>query len=454
MAQFLTQSWLMNRRHVLRGLGVSLALPLLDCMKPLNAADINRPKRSVFIYLPNGVNTIDFQITQSGADYKFSKSLMPLEKFRDRVTPISGLYHPHGLGHHHNCSSIWLTGGKIGQSERNTISVDQLMAQVTAPQTRFSSLELSNQGHSLAYSSDGIQLPAQGNPSVVFRELFEEPQGGTAKQRRSLQRRGSVLDAILGEARALGDQLGTDDRGRLEQYLTSVREVEIRTQRADKWLDTPRPKIDPADQSRLNRDISLDRLGEYLRTMYDIIVLAFQTDLTRVATFSTGNEGTGPAVPEIGVKQDRHSLSHHNANPKLMQDLTASDTFNIQQFSYFLDRLSQVKDADGPLIDSTMALYGSGMAFGHSHGNANLPIILAGGGGLGLKHGRHIDFNAKAKPDGYTYDLENHAKHYAICHSPVNSKAHLSNLLLTMAQKMDVPTEKFADSNGTTSELT
>lgn len=454
MAQFLTQSWLMNRRHVLRGLGVSLALPLLDCMKPLNAADINRPKRSVFIYLPNGVNTIDFQITQSGADYKFSKSLMPLEKFRDRVTPISGLYHPHGLGHHHNCSSIWLTGGKIGQSERNTISVDQLMAQVTAPQTRFSSLELSNQGHSLAYSPDGIQLPAQGNPSVVFRELFEEPQGGTAKQRRSLQRRGSVLDAILGEARALGDQLGTDDRGRLEQYLTSVREVEIRTQRADKWLDTPRPKIDPADQSRLNRDISLDRLGEYLRTMYDIIVLAFQTDLTRVATFSTGNEGTGPAVPEIGVKQDRHSLSHHNANPKLMQDLTASDTFNIQQFAYFLDRLSQVKDADGPLIDSTMALYGSGMAFGHSHGNANLPIILAGGGGLGLKHGRHIDFNAKAKPDGYTYDLDNHAKHYAICHSPVNSKAHLSNLLLTMAQKMDVPTEKFADSNGTTSELT
>lgn len=453
MAQFLSQRWLMNRRHVLRGLGVSLALPLLDCMKPLFAAEGSRARRSVFIYLPNGVNTIDFQITQAGADYKFSKSLLPLEKHRTQITPISGLHHPHGLGHHHNCSSIWLTGGKIGQSERNTISVDQLMSQVTAPQTRFSSLELSNQGHSLAYSSDGIQLPAQGNPSVVFRELFEEPQGGIAKQRRSLQRRGSVLDAVLGEARTLGDQLGHEDRGRLEQYLTSVREVEIRTQRADKWLDTPRPKIDPADQSRLNRDISLDRLGEYLRTMYDMIVLAFQTDLTRVATFSTGNEGNGPAVPEIGVKQDRHSLSHHNANPKLMQDLTASDTFNIQQFSYFLDRLSQVKDADGPLIDSTMALYGSGMAFGHSHGNANLPIILAGGGGLGIKHGKHIDYNAPAKPEGYTYDLDTPARHYAICHSPVNSKAHLSNVLLTMAQKMEVPVEKFADSNGTVSDL-
>lgn len=454
MAHFLSQNWLLNRRHVLRGLGVSLALPLLDCMRPLLAAEsARRAKRSVFIYLPNGVNTIDFQITQAGSDYTFSKSLLPLEKHRAQITPISGLYHPHGLGHHHNCSSIWLTGGKIGQSERNTISVDQLMAQVTALQTRYSSLELSNQGHSLAYSADGIQLPAQGNPSVVFRELFEEPQGGIAKQRRGLQRRGSILDVILNDARKLGQELGREDHGRLEQYLTSVREVEIRTQRADKWLDTPRPKIDPADQARLNRDISLERLGEYLRTMYDIIVLAFQTDLTRVATFSTGNEGTGPAVPEIGIKQDRHSLSHHNANPKLMRDLTQSDTFNIQQFSYFLDRLRETKDADGPLLDSTMALYGSGMAFGHSHGNANLPIILAGGSQLGLKHGRHIDFNAKSSPDGYAYDLDHAVKHYAICHNPVNDRAHLSNVLLTMAQKMDVPTEKFADSLGTTAEL-
>lgn len=454
MARFLSQHWLLNRRHMLRGLGVSLALPLLDCMQPLGAAEPkSRAKRSVFIYLPNGVNTIDFQITQAGANYQLSKSLQPLEKHRANITPISGLYHPHGLGHHHNCSTIWLTGGKIGQSERNTISVDQLMTQVTAPQTRYSSMEISNQGQSLAYTADGIGLPAQASPGVVFRDMFTEPQGGTAKQRRGLRRRGSILDAILGDARTLGDRLGQDDRGRLEQYLTSVREVEIRTERADKWLDTPRPVVDPAVQSQLNRDISLDRLGEYLRTMYDIIVLAFQTDMTRVATFSTGNEGTGPAVPEIGIRQDRHSLSHHNANPKLMQDLTASDAFNIQQFSYFLDRLSQVKDADGPLLDSTMALYGSGMAFGHSHGNANLPLILAGGGGLGLKHGRHIDFNARSKPEGYTYDLDNHVKHYAICFNPVNEKAHLSNLLLTMAQKLDVRTDTFADSNGVISEI-
>ena len=447
MAHFLSQKWLLNRRHVLKGLGVSLALPLLDCMRPLRAAEAkSRAKRSVFIYLPNGVNTAEFQMPTSGPDYKLSKPLLPLEKHRQIITPISGLHHPHGLGQHHNCSTIWLTGGKIGPSERNTISVDQLMAQVTAPQTRFSSIELSNQGHSLAYSTDGIQLPAQANPSVVFRELFEEPQGGIAKQRRGLQRRGSILDAILDEANSLGGQLGQDDRGRLEQYLTSVREVEVRTERADKWLDTPRPKVDPADQSRLNRDISLERLGEYLRTMYDILVLAFQTDLTRVATFSTGNEGNGPAVPEIGVKQDRHSLSHHNGNPKLMQDLLDSDAFNIKQFGYFLDRLSEVQDADGPLIESTMALYGSGMAYGHSHGNASLPIILAGGTKLGLKHGQHVDFNLVKNFQGYE-------KHPGIFHSPVNSKAHFSNVLLTMAQKMDVPTEKFADSNGTVSEV-
>lgn len=136
-----------------------------------------------------------------------------------------------------------------------------------------------------------------------------------------------------------------------------------------------------------------------------------------------------------------------------MQDLTASDTFNIEQFSYFLGRLQEVRDPDGPLLDTTMALYGSGMAFGHSHGNANLPILLAGGSKLGLKHGRHIDYNAAGKPEGYTYDLEHPGKHYAICQRPVNEQARLSNLLLTMAQRMDVRVDRFADSNGTLSEI-
>jgi hypothetical protein len=181
--------------------------------------------------------------------------------------------------------------------------------------------------------------------------------------------------------------------------------------------------------------------------MYDLIVLAFQTDMTRVVTFNTGEEGLGPAVPEIGVKQDRHSLSHHNGNPDRMNELTQSDAFNFKQFSYFLDRLSEVQDAAGPLLDTTMALYGSGMAYGHSHGNASLPLILAGGSQLGLKHGQHVDFNT-------TRDFQGYDKHPGIYHKPVNDKALLSNLLLTMAQKMGVETEKFGDSLTTVSELT
>jgi len=443
------QTWLLSRRHFLRGVGVTLALPFLDCMRPLRAAAADsalKARRSVFIYLPNGVNTVEYQIKEAGAGYQLSAPLVSLEKHRASITPFSGLFHPNALGMHHNCRRNWLTGGKLGQADRNTISVDQLMAQVTAPVTRFSSLELSNQGGSMAWNADGIQLPSQSNPGVAFREMFEDPKGGIAKQRRGFERRGSILDAIVEEAESLNASLGREDRGRLEQYLTAVREVEIRTERSDKWLDTPRPKIEPAAVSRLNRDVSLQMLGDYLRTMYDLIVLAFQTDMTRVVTFNTGEEGQGPAVPEIGVKQNRHSLSHHNGNPDLMRQLAESDAFNVAQFSYFLDRLSEVQDADGSLIETTMALYGSGMAYGHSHGMASVPIILAGGRKLGLKHGQHIDFNRTKTFQGYD-------KHAGIYHKPVNDKAHLSNVLLTMAQKMDVKTEKFADSLGTVSEV-
>ncbi|MDB5335977.1 MAG: hypothetical protein JWN70_1596 [Planctomycetaceae bacterium] len=442
-------AWHLNRRHFLRGAGVTLALPLLDCMQPLMAAEgtaRQQVKRSVFIYLPNGVNTSEYQMATAGADYQLSKPLAALEKHKSVITPISGMHHPHGLGHHHNCRRIWLTGGKLGQTDRNSISIDQLMAQVTAVHTRFSSLELSNQGGSLAWTADGIQLPALFSPGVVFRELFEDPKGGITSQRQSLRRRGSILDAVLGEARSLETELGSKDRGRLEQYLTSVREVEIRTERADKWLDTARPKIEPSIQSKLNREISLQMLGDYLRTMYDLIALAFHTDMTRVVTFNTGEEGQGPAVPEIGVKQDRHSLSHHNGNPDRMKELAQSDTFNITQFAYLLDRLAATPDGDGTLLDTTMILYGSGMAYGHSHGNASLPLILAGGAKLGIKHGKHVDFNLTKEFQGYE-------KTPGVYHKPVNEQARLSSLLLTMAQKMDVPTERFADSLGSVSEV-
>ncbi len=242
MSNIQTQSWLINRRTALRGLGSFIALPMLDCMRPLRAAAALTPRRSAFIYIPNGVNTLDYQITTSGKDYTFSRTLQPLEKHRSVVTPISGLHHPGGLGHHHNCQKIWLTGGKLGPTDRNTISVDQQMAEVTSPHTRFHSLEISNAGESLAWTADGIRLPGMSRCSEIFAYLFEEPKTGTASQRRALRRKGSVLDSNLEEVRKLEEKMGSEDKGRLTQYLTAVRETEIRTQRADAWLDVPPPR--------------------------------------------------------------------------------------------------------------------------------------------------------------------------------------------------------------------
>ena len=440
-------SWQIDRRHVLRGLGSFITLPLLECMGPAHAAEAPKPKRSAFVYIPNGVNTLDYQITTSGKDYMFSRSLKPLEKHRSVITPISGMHHPGGLGHHHNCQKIWLTGGKLGPSDRNTISVDQAMAEVTSPHTRFHSLEVANKGESLAWTADGIRLPGMSRCSQIFAHLFEEPKNGTDAQRRALRRKGSVLDANLEEVRSLEKKMGTQDKGRLNQYLTAVRETEIRTKRADAWLDVPRPEISKVMRQRTNREVPQTQAGEYFRTMYDLIVLAFQIDATRVVTFSSGLEGQGLAIPELGISQSRHELSHHNGDPGHMEKLTQSDTFAIEQFGYFLTRLAETKDLDErPLLDTTMALFGSGMAYGHSHGNANLPLVVAGGTGLGLKHGRHVDFN-QGHFDGY--QLDNPGQHYRLCGRPANSDAHMSNLLLTMAQKMGVETEKFGDSNGT-----
>ena len=452
---FLTQSWLIDRRHFLRGLGVSIGLPLLDCMTPLRAASAApKAKRSVFIYLPNGVNTLDFQILGAGADYKFSRALKPLERHRSAITPISGLHHPHGLGHHHNCQSIWLTGAELGQGKRNSISLDQMIAAQMAPHTRFASLELSDTGRSLAHNGDGISLPAEVKPRDVFRRLFEAPEGGIEKEREGIRRRGSVIDVVLEEARALDKKIGSEDRGRLDQYLTSVREVEERTQRADRWLDIPRPLVPDQIRKHLTRDVPQTKPGDYYRTFYDLMILAFQTDTTRVVTFSTGDEGKGLPIPELGINQTRHSLSHHNGDPEQMDRLTQSDIFNIEQFSYFLDRLAETHDGDTPLLDLTLSLYGSGMAYGHSHGNANLPTVVAGGTALGLKHGTHVDLNA-GHFNGYDVDEKGTLKttHYELCSRPVNEKARLSNLLLTLAQRMDIERTTFADSLGTLSQI-
>ena len=446
MSNIQTQSWLIDRRHALRAMGTCIALPMLECMIPLDAKEkINSPRRSAFIYLANGVHSLNYQITKPGKDYQFSHSLKPLEKFRNTITPISGLHHPGSLGHHHNCINIWLTGAKIGAAHRNTISVDQKMAEVTGQHTRYPSMEIAITQGSLAWTADGVQLPARSRCQQIFASLFEEPKGGIAAQRKALRRKASVLDDNLAEVRALSQKMSTADKGRLDQYLTSVREAEIRTRRADTWLDTPLPKISETDRKRTNRDIAKTQAGDYFRTVYDLMVLAFQTDVTRVVTFSLGGEGQAIAIPEIGITESRHQLSHHGGDPGYMEKLTNYDTFAIEQFGYFLTRLYETKDLNGKsLLGSTMSLFGSGMSYGHSHGNANLPLVLAGGLDLGLKHGSHLDFN-QGHFDGYTLDKP--GNHYRLCSRPANTDAHMSNLLLLMAQKMGVETDRFGDSN-------
>jgi len=450
---YLSQSWLLDRRHALRAMGTFISMPRLECMLPLRASESATvtPRRSAFIYLANGVHSLNYQITQPGADYQFSRSLKPLEKHRQSITPISGLHHPGSLSHHHNCISTWLTGGKLGPTDRNTISVDQKMAEVTALHTRVSSLEIALTQDSLAWTADGVRLPAMRRCSEIFASLFEEPKNGKTAQRRELRRRGSVLDANLEEVRQLEKKMGTEDKGRMEQYLTSVREAEIRTRRADVWLDTPLPVISDADRNRTNRDVPATKAGDYFRTVYDLMVLAFQTDVTRVATFSLGGEGDAFAIPEIGITESRHQLSHHGGDPGYMEKLTMYDSFAIEQFSYFLTRLAETKDLGGKsLLASTMSLFGSGMSYGHSHGNANLPLVLAGGSDLGLRHGTHLDFNRAATNfQGYTFGEDGAltTAHYQVCSRPINSDAHMSNLLLLMAQCMGVEIDRFADSN-------
>ena len=453
MANYLSQSWLIDRRHALRAMGALISLPLLECMLPLRASEkmTATPKRSAFIYLANGVHSLNYQITKDGPDYQFSRSLKPLEKHRQSITPISGLYHAGSLGHHHECINAWLTGGKLGPTDRNTISVDQKMAELTAQHTRTSSMEIALNQESLAWTADGVRLPAMRRCSEIFASLFEEPKNGKSAQRRELRHKSSVLDANLTEVRRLEKKMGSEDKGRMDQYLTSVREAEIRTRRADIWLDTPLPKISEADRKRTNRDIEPTKAGDYFRTVYDLMVLAFQTDTTRVATFSLGGEGAAFAIPEIGITESRHQLSHHGGDPGYIEKLTNYDTFAIEQFSYFLTRLAEIKDFGGkPLLDSTMSLFGSGMTYGHGHGNANLPLVLAGGKGLGLRHGTHLDFNRKATTfKGYTFGQDGAltTAHYQLCSRPVNTEAHMSNLLLLMAQRMGVEIDRFGDSN-------
>jgi hypothetical protein len=451
MSNLILNKWQISRRTLLRGVGACISLPFLDAMAALPTP--SKPKRSVFLYIPNGVNTLTWQIEKAGADYQFTKPLASLEKHRADITPISGLHHPMVIGKHHNCERVWLTGANVpgdGGAFRNTVSADQLIADVHGAQTRFSSLEMAIEGSSLAWSKDGIQIPAERNTQQIFNVLFGVERDSKETIRRRLSRRGSILDIVADDAKRVNKKLGSEDRSKLDEYLTAVRQVEERTRRADEWLNVPKPVVAAGDAARLQRRLSMAEAGEYYRLFYDLMVMALRTDSTRVITCGIGGEGSASGIPEIGILQTRHGLSHHNGDPEQLRRLTETDTFLVGQLSYFLDQLKEHKEGDTPLLDTTQVLWGSGMAYGHSHGNANLPTILCGGKALGYKHGTHVDFNL---PKITKYDVTNAQEHYRICSRPVDGDARLSNLLLTMLQRVDVKADKFQDSIAPISQI-
>lgn len=433
----------MSRRHVLRAAGVSLSLPLLDAMlprgwaapstfKPLPSSEHVQP-RMICCYVPNGVNILEWMPTSAGSDYQLSPTLATLEPLRDRFSVLTGLGHPAAKGGHSGADT-WLTGAdltaKPGSEYTNTQSIDQIVAEYHGPQTRFASLQLSDQSgsgaaghtHTLSFDSSGTPLPAENSPRRLFQRLFV-PESAADKQAllaRYAERR-SILDAVLGDARMLQKKLGATDRQKLEEYLASVRSTEQAVERLEQWIDRPKPKVaDKGLQLDSQPQNSHDR-PMWIDVMLELSYLAFITDSTRVITFEWSREAGGYG----GGGENHHELSHHGGDADMLKKLGVIDRFFLSRLGRFLGMLEQTAEADGGMLDRTVVLYGSGMNSGKggAHSPKNLPLLVAGGEKLGLRHGQHLAF-----------DENNHPP--------------LANLLLGVAQRVAGPVESFADATG------
>lgn len=440
-----TKSWRLDRRTFLRGTaGVTLSLPLLDCM----AADTKaapRPKRMCAVYFPYGAMTPKAKSEDAkwgwmpqgvGADYQLNQSLESLEPLREHLTFIKGLSHPNGrqMGGH-DTADIWLTGAEFkGGAFRNSISIDQIAAQHYGNATRFSSLTMSTDGgvgeatrsSTLSFGRDGTPVPAQNRPRLVFDRFFGVTPESANKQRRELQNSASMLDFLLDHSASVRSKLGKQDQRKLDEYLDSVRSIEKRVDRSQRWLDIAKPEV---DASELHLDSDHNSPAEYIQTMYDLIFLAFQTDSTRVATYQLGNMNGATSIagkfPQLlGFGNKIHALAHGWNKKGGAEKLGRWDQYLAQQFTRFLTRLHETEEAGGSLLDHTMVLYGSSNST--THNNTNYPLLLAGGSKLGLKHGQLHEYSAKTP---------------------------LTNLHVTMLGRLGVSAEDFVDSTGELSEL-
>ncbi len=440
----MNKSWHLDRRTFLRGAGVSLALPFLGGMEA-SAKAAQAPRRFAAVYFPYGVSLPNADHEHAnwnwfpkgeGRDFEFNNSLKPLEALRDEVTILGGLSHPHGrkMGGH-DTSDIFLTGAELkGSQMQNSISMDQIAAAHFGDQTRYSSLVLSTDGgvgestrsSTLSFSRTGQPIPALNKPRQVFDRLFGVNESSKAAQRRELQNSGSMLDLVLENAKSLRTRLGSEDQQKLDEYLASVRQIEKRVERSESWLDVPKPKV---DSSGLSLDATDETPLELIRTMYDLMFLAFQTDSTRLATYQLGNMNGATSIAGkfpglLGLGETMHKLAHGWNKKGGAEALGKWDRFLAEQFAYFVGRLKEAREGEGSLLDSTTLLYGSSNS--RTHNNTNYPIVFAGGRGLGFKHGQYLRFGEDTP---------------------------FANVHATILSRIGVPLEAFADSSGEMTEL-
>jgi len=416
----------LTRRHFLRGLGVGVALPLFESLRPaqllaapearLATTATGAPLRTAFVYFPNGAIPAAWWPTGEGTDFKFGRTLAPLEPFRKEMQILGGLDHktaepgPDGAGDHARGNGTFLTGVRLRKSAtdiRAGVSIDQVLAKEYGHLTRFPSLELTcdaaprtggcDSGYSCAYqfniawSSPTTPKAAEPNPRLVFERLFGAGKPGErqANQERRRQEDRSVLDFVLDDARAMQKRLDGPDKQKLDQYLTGVRELETRIKKAEQFGDAKDPGVEtptgvPSDYS------------EHVQLMCDLMVLAFQTDSTRVATFLLAHDGSNRSFDQIGVSEGHHDLTHHQNRKDWIDKVADIDLWYAKQFAKLLEKLKAVKDADGTsLLHNSMIVYGSGNADANRHTHSNLPMLLAGGGGGALKPGRYVKHESK-----------------------------------------------------------
>jgi len=398
----------LSRRAILRGLGAAVSLPLLDAMVPAFASTTPAatPVRLAFIYVPNGVFMKQWTPATEGAGFELPRILAPLTPHRDNVLVLSGLTQNTGRalgdaeGDHARASATYLTGVHPVKTDAAGIcagiSVDQVAAGHVGASTKLPSLELAcedgrlvgncDSGYSCAYNNTlswrtpSTPLPPEVNPRAVFERLFGSLDENPADRRKRLRDETSILDYVLEDTRRLTTQLGASDHRKIDEYLTSVREIERRIQLAEKENDQLPPSFEkpsgvPAD------------FADHARLMFDLMLVAFQTGATRVSTFMIGREGSLRAYREIGISDAHHPVTHHSGNPDLIEKVVRINTYHMEQFAYFLGKLKSTPDGDGTLLDHSQIVYGSGLSDGNRHTHNNLPVLLAGKSG-----GQHITY--------------------------------------------------------------